>query len=408
MPIDQTMRGLALEINAAADPTASETQPLLEYRFINSANTQTILARIKAIAPATGGGQLGFETNAGSETTIQRMLLDYQGNLGIGTEKPAARLDVAGDAKFSGPLSVQGDLSVAGKLTAASFSGDGSGLSNVGGAAGDDSITSAKLAEDAASLGKMSAGKIVVEEDTIGIWSRLEIEGAVRVHQGEHSAGVWFVQKTANRSGFVGMASNDEVGLFGVRDNNAGIGWGLRMRTDNGDVQIAGKLTAKVKQFKIDHPLDPANKYLSHSSVESPDVMNIYNGNVITDSEGNATVMLPDYFEALNGDFRYQLTVIGKLAQAAVASEIENNRFTIKTDHPNVKVSWQVTGIRHDASAKANRFPVEEEKPEAERGLYLHPEDYGQPSIRGVAFARSPVEISRAAYTSHPMQSLAA
>jgi hypothetical protein len=297
---------------------------------------------------------------------------------------------------------------VAGKLTAASFSGDGSGLSNIGGAAGDDSITSAQLAEDAASLGKMSAGKIVVEEDTIGIWGRLEVEGAVRVHQGEHSAGVWFVQNTANRLGFVGMAGDDQVGLFGTRDNQGGIGWGLTMRTDNGDVHIAGKLTARTKAFKIDHPLDPANKYLSHSSVESPDVMNIYNGNVTTDREGNATVLLPDYFEALNGDFRYQLTVIGKLAQAAVASEIKNNRFTIKTDHPAVKVSWQVTGIRHDPSAKANRFPVEEEKPEGERGLYLHPEDHGQPKVRGIAFARSPGEITRAAGTSRSTQSLAA
>ena len=74
---------------------------------------------------------MGFETNAGSETTTQRMLIDYNGNVGIGTENPGARLDVAGDAKFSGPLSVQGDLTVTGKLTAASFSGDGSGLSNV-------------------------------------------------------------------------------------------------------------------------------------------------------------------------------------------------------------------------------------------------------------------------------------
>jgi trimeric autotransporter adhesin len=118
--------------------------------------------------------------------------------------------------------------------------------------------------------------------------------------------------------------------------------------------------------------------------------MNIYNGNVTTDTEGNATVVLPDYFEALNRDFRYQLTVIGKHAHAAVASEIENNRFTINTDQPGVKVSWQVTGIRQDASAKAFPSSVEEEKPEAERGLFLHPEHYGYSSERGIAFTRHP------------------
>jgi hypothetical protein len=123
-----------------------------------------------------------------------------------------------------------------------------------------------------------------------------------------------------------------------------------------------------MKTFRIDHPLDPENKYLCHSTVESPDVMNIYNGNVTTDTGGHATVVLPDYFEALNRDFRYQLTVIGKLAQAIIASEIENNRFTIKTDQPDVKISWQVTGIRQDALAEAFPPCVEEEKPGTERG----------------------------------------
>ena len=41
-------------------------------------------------------------------------------------------------------------------------------------------------------------------------------------------------------------------------------------------------------------------------------MMNIYNGNVTTNARGLATVVLPDYFEGLNGEFRYQLTVIGQ------------------------------------------------------------------------------------------------
>ena len=142
--------------------------------------------------------------------------------------------------------------------------------------------------------------------------------------------------------------------------------------------------------FKIDHPLDPANKYLYHSFVESPDMMNIYNGNVTTDAAGQAVVNLPDWFEALNRDFRYQLTVMGQFAQAIVASEMANHQFTIKTDKPNVEVSWQVTGIRHDAWANAHRIPVEESEPEQERGFYLHPELYGAPAEKGVLWARDP------------------
>jgi hypothetical protein len=84
----------------------------------------------------------------------------------------------------------------------------------------------------------------------------------------------------------------------------------------NENVSIGGSLSKGSGSFRIDHPLDPANKYLYHSFVESPDMMNVYNGNVVTDKNGRATVALPDYFEALNRDFRYQLTVVGQFAQA--------------------------------------------------------------------------------------------
>ena len=149
-----------------------------------------------------------------------------------------------------------------------------------------------------------------------------------------------------------------------------------------GNLSVGGTLSKGGGSFKIDDPLDPENKTLSHSFVESPDMMNVYNGNVVTDRRGMATITLPDYFEVLNRDFRYQLTVIGRFAQAIVAKEISHNRFVIQTSKPGVKVSWQVTGIRQDAWANAHRIPVEEEKPEAERGKYLHPDLYGASSDR--------------------------
>jgi hypothetical protein len=159
----------------------------------------------------------------------------------------------------------------------------------------------------------------------------------------------------------------------------------------DGNLAVKGELTKGSGSFKIDHPLDPANKYLSHSFVESPDMMNVYNGNITTDRHGLATVTLPDYFEALNQDFRYQLTVIGQFAQAIVKREIENNRFTIKTNKPLVKVSWQVTGIRQDAYANAYRIQVEEEKPPQEQGQYLHPELFGAPAEQAIGYHAPPV-----------------
>lgn len=158
----------------------------------------------------------------------------------------------------------------------------------------------------------------------------------------------------------------------------------------SGKVNVTGTLSKSGGSFKIDHPLDPANKYLYHSFVESPDMMNIYNGNVTTDANGEIVVTLPRYFQSLNREFRYQLTVIGEFAQAIIASEIKGNRFTIKTDKPNVKVSWQVTGIRKDAWAEAHRIPVEEDKPEREQGFYLHPELFNQPEERGIEWALRP------------------
>jgi len=192
------------------------------------------------------------------------------------------------------------------------------------------------------------------------------------IAEGGHATGAGY----RGGDGLIASAGN---GSAGAADGRAGIFFG--------NVEIGGTLTKFGGSFRIDHPLDPANKYLSHSFVESPDMMNIYNGNVTTDSNGDATVTLPDYFSALNRDFRYQLTVIGQFAQSIVADEIADNRFTIKTDKPHVKVSWQVTGIRQDPWANRNRIKVEDEKPVAERGFFLDPELYDQPhekSLPGV------------------------
>ena len=142
--------------------------------------------------------------------------------------------------------------------------------------------------------------------------------------------------------------------------------------------------------FKIDHPLDPENKYLYHSFVESPDMMNIYNGNITTDPNGEAIVEMPDYFDALNKDFRYQLTVIGTFAQAIVATKMKGNRFVIRTNAPNVEASWMVTGVRQDAFANKNRVQVEENKSESERGYYLYPEVFNQPAEKSILWAQHP------------------
>jgi hypothetical protein len=124
-------------------------------------------------------------------------------------------------------------------------------------------------------------------------------------------------------------------------------------------------------------------------------MMNIYTGNVTTDPRGEATVQLPKWFEVLNADFRYQLTVIGQFAQAIVASKIQNHQFTIRTNAPNVEVSWQVTGVRRDAYAKAHPLVVEAEKEVRLKGFYIHPELYGAPAERQIEWARHPQTMKK-------------
>jgi hypothetical protein len=199
------------------------------------------------------------------------------------------------------------------------------------------------------------------------------------------------VHGQADTPGGVGVkgyayGSVDAVGVLGYTEyqDQAGNYAGLF----NGILKTTGTLYKSGGSFLIDHPLDPANKYLYHSFVESPDMMNVYNGNVVLGADGRAWVDLPDYFEALNRDFRYQLTCIGGFAPVYVAHEIQSNRFQIAGGEPGLKVSWQVTGVRQDPWANANRIPVEEEKPADEQGYYLHPEVYGQPESMGVEALR--------------------
>ncbi len=197
--------------------------------------------------------------------------------------------------------------------------------------------------------------------------------------------------------GGTGLAQDGDGGIF-TGGNTTSSGDGLQAIAGSGgiaanfkgNVTITGNLMAGSKNFKIDHPLDPANKYLVHASVESSEMMNIYTGNVITDAQGEARVQLPDWFEALNTDFRYQLTVIGQFAQAIVSSEVQHHEFAIRSNLPNVKVSWQITGIRQDAFAKANPMVVEEEKDARLKGFYIHPELYGATEEKQIEWARHP------------------
>jgi len=227
-------------------------------------------------------------------------------------------------------------------------------------------------------------------------------------------AGIFGVDK--NNYGVVGLSSNVS-GKFVNQDATSGtlvsaayLGETLKAGRFFGDVSVnnqgsmmgnlsvVGSISKGSGTFKIDHPLDPENKYLYHSFVESPDMMNVYNGNVILDARGRAIVELPTYFETLNKDFRYQLTCIGRcLTPPYIAEEVAGDRFQIAGGQPFAKISWQVTGIRRDPFANANRVIPEVEKEPEMKGYYLHPAEYKQPPEKGITERGLAMERERAA-----------
>lgn len=264
-------------------------------------------------------------------------------NVGIGTTAPTAKLDVnaAGGAAIIGRTAA-GATSIYGVNGAAAAYP----FSNTAGVRGDGT-------------GNSEAGVLGVAANYI----------AVEGYTSTGIAAVYGHSDSADGTALYGVASGaNSMGLFATGPTAAML---------LGPVSIQGTLSKSAGSFKIDHPLDPANQYLYHSFVESPDMKNVYDGTVTTNADGLATVEMPNWFQALNKDFRYQLTVMGQFAQAIVSEELRDNRFVIRTDKPNVKVSWQVTGIRQDAYANANRIPIEQEKAVEDRGKYLHPELFG-------------------------------
>jgi len=214
------------------------------------------------------------------------------------------------------------------------------------------------------------AGVYATSNSFAAVYASSSAWSAVDAHaSGTNTAAIYGASSaTGNGYGVLGTTAGTGPGIYGTSTGGGNAGQFV------GNVQITGNLSATgSKSFVIDHPLDRDNKVLRHAAVESPEVKNIYDGVATMDAKGEAWVALPAYFEALNKDFRYQLTNIGGFAQTYIASEIQENRFKIAGGKPGLKVSWQVTGVRHDEQIVSHPMVVEEEKKQADRGSYLSP-----------------------------------
>ena len=240
------------------------------------------------------------------------------------------------------------------------------------------------------------------------------------------------------REGVSGKAINTSTasayGVVGTGSTNGGVAYGVYGKADSttasggtkygvygvanggatnyagyfaGNVQINGNSSATgTKAFKIDHPLDPGQKYLLHYSIESNEVLNVYSGNISTGANGLATVQLPAYFESVNKDFRYQLTVLGTFAQAIVKEEMAANKFVIETSQPNVKVSWQITAVRNDKYMAAHPALAEVDKEAENKGMYLQPAEWNQPAEKGINYKSNHPELEKPKTTPWTRQTL--
>lgn len=194
--------------------------------------------------------------------------------------------------------------------------------------------------------------------------------------------------------GVEGRASaNDGVGVFGYNASPSGRSTGVYAGSANINsgawalLVLGNSITVGTKQFAIDHPLDPENKILHHYCSEGPAPYNVYKGRVQTDARGLAWARLPDYFEAVNKDPDYQLTVIDgsdEFVLAKVTREVRDGQFQIRTSKPGVTVCWEVRAVRNDRWVRQGGYGDVEVKQPAEKGKYLVPQLYGQPPTRGI------------------------
>jgi hypothetical protein len=130
-----------------------------------------------------------------------------------------------------------------------------------------------------------------------------------------------------------------------------------------GGISVFGALAKGAGTFVIDHPLDPKNKLLYHSFVESPEVKNIYDGIALLDAQGEATIALPAYFLALGRDYRHLATPVGEpMPNLYLKREVRKRFFgllgqpvfTLAGGEPHGRVSWQVSAVRKDPFILAN------------------------------------------------------
>lgn len=344
-----------------------------------------------------GNGVLGTNTATFGSAVYGNATASTTTTYGVyGVASSSSGTGVRGSCTYSGTGTTYGLYGTAGSTSGAAVYGNSSNGS--GSCHGVEGVTASTSANGVLGTNTAAGGSAVYGHSTGTSGQGFGVNGVATAS----TFGVG-VQGTGGGWGVIGnggtygvYALNGAGGGYGVFGDDGGFaaafavfgqatGTGSYAGYFSGDLYVSGSITAGTKDFRIDHPLDPPNMWLVHSCVESPERTNVYSGTVTTDGNGEAEVRMPAYFEALNTDFRYQLTAIGGPAPGLhIKSEVRGNCFVIAGAGPGQRVSWQVTGVRQDAYSRANPLRVECEKRPTERGLFAFPAAHGQPAERGI------------------------
>ncbi|MEQ1933244.1 MAG: hypothetical protein ABL962_05120, partial [Fimbriimonadaceae bacterium] len=372
-------------VNGVAGKTASSTGRGV-YGYANAASGVTTGVYGQTASP-TGRGILGLSTAAtGPSYGVYGNSISASGIgiFGLAGSTSGLNYGVYGRTASTGGVGIYGVASgTTGTTTGGlfeTFSPDGTAIRAYSRATGGiyPTIFAESMSADngviggwaRSTTGQASGGIFVTEADN-GTGLEGHSESTVNGGPGPLEGG-YFTAKAPYAVAIHGVAQFDGHSSYGVTGE---------VYTGNGyGVWAIGQMgSSGTKTFRIDHPFDPENRYLIHYSAEGPEPQNIYNGVIKTDSNGKAWVTLPDYFEEINKDPRYQLTVVDDsegpgFVQVKVAKRIKSNRFLIMTSAPNIEVSWEVKAVRNDRWVRKYGAKVEVEKPQPEKGKYLNPE----------------------------------
>lgn len=351
---------------------------------------------------AAGTGVFGVSNTDGASDTNYGVWGWADGGTGRGLQGNAAHTSGANYGVFATSASSAG-TGVYGEATANSGTTFG-----VSGKASSGSGVAVYGENDAASGSPLGvygtvalAGGAGVLGDNSGSGTTIGMQGQVT---GSTATGVIGIatstaSSTQNKGVYGEARSELGIGVKGLAVHATGVNYGVLGQTNsttNGyGVYSSGRFAATgTKSFQIDHPLDPEHLFLNHFCTEGPEPYLIYRGNVTLDGSGKAWVELPDYFEAINRDYAYQLTPVGTPGLVYIEQEIENGAFLIAGGMPGGKVSWSVTGVRNDAFVRANPLPAEQPKPADQVGKYVTPSLFGKPPEDGIFFDSGAAAIS--------------